>query len=81
MQVFTVEHGLETRVVNSQLTSNAEGMVTFQSLIYLGLIQFQRSGFNIIDIQHIFQHLLVLLEKSTVAVIAQNAKKKRPYFG
>ncbi len=39
------------------------------------MIYCQFPGIIIIDIQHVFQHLFILLDEPTAAVIAQNAKE------
>ncbi len=40
------------------------------------MIDGQFPGINLIDIEHVFQHLFILLDKPLAAVIAQNAKEK-----
>ncbi len=75
MQVLAIQHGLQGRVAHSQLARNAEFPVTVQRLFYLGLIQGQWSSFCNLVIYQIFQHLLILSDQSTAAVIAQNAKE------
>ncbi len=42
---------------------------------YFGLIHVYRAGFRSCIINHILQHLFILLDQSTAAVIAQNARK------
>ena len=75
MQVLTVQHGLQSKVANSQFARYAEIPVAVERLFYLGLIQGQWSSFYILVINQIFQHLRILLDKSTAAVIAQNSKE------
>ena len=39
------------------------------------MIDGQFPGISLIDINHVFQHLFVLLDQPSAAVIAQNAKE------
>ena len=64
----------QSRIAYPQLTRNAEVPVSLQCLFYFGLIHVNQAGFRIVN--HILQHLFVLLDQPMAAVIAQNAKEK-----
>ncbi len=79
MQVFPVEHGLQCRISqsqDSQLAGNAKVRVTLQCLLNLHTINGQRvSRRTVSHIQHVCQHLLILLNEATTAVEAKNTEK------
>ena len=70
-----VQYGPQSWVVNPQLTRNAEISVAGQGLFHFFLVHFHRAGPSTGIIDHILQHLFILLDQPTAAVIAQNAKE------
>ena len=77
VKIPAAEHGLQSRVSHSQLAGNAEVPVTGQSLFNLSsfLIHSQCPVITSIVIEHVFEHLFILLDKPSAAMISENAKK------
>ena len=76
MQLFPVEHGLQGRILQSLLAGKARVPVTLQGLLNLHTINGQRASLRTVrHIQHVFQHLLILLNTATAAVVAKNSKE------
>ena len=75
VKIPAAEHGLQSRVSHSQLAGNAEVPVTGQSLFNLFLIHSQCPVITSFFIQHVFEHLFILLDKPSAAMISENAKK------
>ena len=76
MQVFPVEHGLQCRISQSQLAGNAKVPVTFQCLLNTQTIHcHSASRRTVTRIQHVCQHLLILLDEATTAVVAKNTEE------
>ncbi len=76
MQIFPIHHAPESRIAHTQLAGNAEISVTSQGLCHLSSIKLKFASLS--RPNHVFQQLFILLQQATVAMIAQNAKKKRP---
>ncbi len=76
MQICPVHHGSKRGIQHTQFAGNAEISVTSQGLFHSSLIQLYRASLTRPNgPNHVFQHLFVLLQKPTSAVIAQNAKE------
>jgi hypothetical protein len=77
MQAPTVQDGLQCKEVDPELTQIAEVPVTVQACSILACSNASglESGFQIIAINQILQHLFILLYQSMAAVIAQNARE------
>ena len=73
VQVLVVQHGLQCRVAYPQFTRNAEVSVSVQCLFYFGLVHGNWARFCIV--KYVFQHLFILLDQPTAAMIAQNAQE------
>jgi hypothetical protein len=73
MQILQVHHGTQRRIAHALFAENAEISVTSQGLVYLSSIQLYCTSLT--RTNHVFQHLFVLLQQATAAVIAQNAKE------
>ncbi len=69
-----VEHGPESWVAHAQFACNTEISVPIQNRSNLVLIQGNLFGPSTL-VNHVFQHLLILLYKTTYAVIAKNAQE------
>ncbi len=74
MQICPVHHGSKRGILHTQFAAgNTEISVTSQGLFHSSLIQLYCASLT--RPNYVFQHLFVLLQKPTAAVIAQNAKE------
>jgi hypothetical protein len=73
MQICPVHHGSKTGIPHTQFAGNAGISVTSQGLFHSSSIQLYCASLTLPN--YVFQHLFVLLQKPTAAVIAQNAKE------
>jgi hypothetical protein len=73
MQICPVHHGSKRGMPHTQFAGNAEISVTSQGLFHSSSIQLYCASLT--RPNHVFQHLFVLLQTPTAAVIAQNAKE------
>jgi hypothetical protein len=73
MQICPVHHGSKRGKPHTQFAGNAEISVTSQGLFHSSSIQMYCTSLT--RPNHVFQHLFVLLQQPTAAVIAQNAKE------
>ncbi len=76
MQISPVHHGQQRRKAHTQFAGNAEISVTSQGLVHSSSIQLSCASLQVILTNHVFQHLFVLLQHPTAAVIAQNVKEQ-----
>ncbi len=73
MQICPVHHGSKRGIQHTQFAGNAENSVTSQGLFHSSSIQSYCASLT--RPNHVFQHLFVLLQQPTAAVIAQNTKE------
>ncbi len=73
MQIFLVCHGQQRRILHTQFTGNTEISVTSQGPFHSSLIHLNCMSLTLAN--QVFQQLVILLQQSTAAVIAQNAKE------
>ncbi len=71
MQICPVHHNSKRGIQHTQFAGNAEISVTSQGLFH----SIQLYCASLTRPNHVFQHLFVLLQQPTAAVIAQNAKE------
>ncbi len=73
MQICPVHHGSKRGIPHTEFAGNAEISVTSQGLFHSSSIQLYCASLT--RPNHVFQHLFVLLQQPTAAVIAQNANE------
>ncbi len=69
MQICLVHHGSKRGILHTQFAGNAEISVTSQCLFHSSSIQLY--CVSLIRPNHVFQHLFVLLQQPTAALIAR----------
>ncbi len=71
MQICPIHHGSKRGILHTQFAGNAEISVTSQGLFHSSSIRLYCASLT--RPNHVFQHLFVLLQQPTAAVIVQNA--------